>query len=96
MASPPSSIFYKSANILDEDGSVSILKPDGSVVEEDIFMGFFPGEATSYYVRHYRDRVGSELGYDNVILGDYAQDHEGYLLIPEDWLLGGYETNINL
>ena len=59
-------------------------------------MGFFPGEATSYYVRHYRDRVGDELGYDNVILGDYAQDHEGYLLIPEDWLLGGYETNINL
>ena len=77
-------------------GPVSILKPDGSVAEEDIFMGFFPGEATSYYVRHYRDRVGTELGYDNVILGDYAQDHEGYLLIPEDWLLGGYETNINL
>ena len=77
-------------------GPMSIIKPDGSVVEEDIFMGFFPGEATSYYVRHYRDRVGNELGYENVIVGDYSQDHEGYLLIPEDWLLGGYEPNINL
>ncbi len=77
-------------------GPVSIIKPDGSVVEEDVFMGFFPGEATSYYVRHYRDRIGEQLGYQNVILGDYSQDHEGYLLIPEDWLLGGYEPNINL
>ena len=77
-------------------GPVSILKPDGSVVEEGYLHGILSRKATSYYVRHYRDRVGSELGYDNVILGDYAQDHEGYLLIPEDWLLGGYETNINL
>ncbi len=77
-------------------GPVSILKEDGAVVNEDLFMGFFPGEATSYYVRHYRDRVLDELGYSNVILGDYAQDHEGYLLIPEDWLRGGYEPNINL
>ena len=77
-------------------GPVSIIKPNGSIVKEDIFMGFFPGEATSYYVRHYRERVARELGFDNVILGDYAQDHEGYLLIPEDWLLGGYEPNINL
>ena len=77
-------------------GPVSIIKPDGSVVNEDIFMGFFPGEATSYYVRHYRDRVGDELGYDNVILGDYAQDHEGYLLIPEDWLLAGMKPTSTL
>ena len=77
-------------------GPVSIKQADGSIVQEDIFMGFFPGEATSYYRRHYQDRVQNELGLSNVILGDYAQDHEGYLLIPEDWLAGGYEPNINI
>ena len=77
-------------------GPVSILKDDGSVVEDDVVMGFFPGEATSYYVRHYRERVQDEIGFEHVIAGGYAQDHEGYLLIPEDWLLGGYETNINI
>jgi neutral ceramidase len=77
-------------------GPVSIRKDDGSIVQEDIVMGFFPGETTSYYVHHYRDRVISELGFTNVIVGGYAQDHEGYLLIPEDWLQGGYEANINV
>ena len=77
-------------------GPVSILQEDGTVVQDQLLMGFFPGEATSYYVHHYRDRVLEDLGFENVILGDYSQDHEGYLLIPEDWLLGGYEPNINV
>ena len=77
-------------------GPVPILKDDGSIVEDDIMMGFFPGEATSYYIRHYRDRVLNEIGFENVIGVGYSQDHEGYLLIPEDWLVGGYEPNINV
>ena len=90
----PSSLDASTSSV--RIGPVSVRKDDGSVVEEDVMMGFFPGEATSYYVKHYRDRVQNEIGFENVIAGGYAQDHEGYLLIPEDWLVGGYEANINI
>lgn len=77
-------------------GPVSILQEDGTVVQDDMFMGFFPGETTSYFVKHYKNRVHNSLGFQNVLVGGYSQDHEGYLLIPEDWLRGGYEPNINI
>ncbi len=32
---------------------------------------------------------------DSVGLVGYSQDHEGYLLVTEDWLKGGYEPSIN-
>jgi neutral ceramidase len=42
------------------------------------------------------DRSLAELGIEHTIPIGYSQDHQGYLLIPEDWLLGGYEPNINI
>ena len=48
------------------------------------------------YAEQFRRRSKAELGFENAITVGYAQDHEGYLMIPEDWLVGGYEANINI
>lgn len=77
-------------------GPVSILDESGTQEQSDMLMGFFPGEATTLFADQYRRRAKEELGFAHTMTVAYAQDHEGYLLIPEDWLLGGYEPNINL
>ena len=68
----------------------------GEIVERELIAGFFPGEPTGMFVEQWRRRLFSELGWEQAMMVGYAQDHEGYLLIPEDWLLGGYEPNINV
>ncbi|MDG1480843.1 MAG: neutral/alkaline non-lysosomal ceramidase N-terminal domain-containing protein [Myxococcota bacterium] len=75
---------------------LSILNPDGTTTSEDFLVGFFPGETTAMYTEQFRRRAAAELGLSQSMVVGYAQDHEGYLLIPEDWLIGGYEPNINL
>lgn len=77
-------------------GPVPIREADGSTTTDDLFVGFFPGEPTAYYTEQFRRRAASELGYQHAMAVGYAQDHEGYLLIPEDWLMGGYEIDINV
>lgn len=77
-------------------GPLQIREPDGTIVEDDVLWGFFPGETTAMYTEQFRRRASAELGIDHAIAVGYAQDHEGYLLIPEDWLMGGYEPNINI
>lgn len=77
-------------------GPVSILEADGSTTTDDFFVGFFPGEPTALYTEQFRRRAAAELGYEHSMAVGYAQDHEGYLLIPEDWLMGGYEADINV
>jgi neutral ceramidase len=51
-----------------------------------------PGEPTTLLVEALREN--SPAGTDKTIVIGYAQDHIGYLLRPEDWLLGGYEPSI--
>lgn len=77
-------------------GPVPTLYPDGSTAVEDLLVGFFPGEATAMYNEQWRRRVEAELGYKQPLMISYSQDHEGYLLIPEDWLLGEYEADITV
>ncbi len=77
-------------------GPLPIREPDGTIVEDDVLWAFFPGETTAMYTEQFRRRAQAELGFDHAIPVGYAQDHEGYLLIPEDWLKGGYEPNINI
>ena len=77
-------------------GPVPIREADGTESSDDILMGFFPGETSSLFNEMFRRRAEAELGYEHVIPVGYAQDHEGYLLIPEDWLTGGYEADINV
>lgn len=76
-------------------GNLATLTPEGEVTDRDLLAGAFPGEPTWMYVEQWRRRAKSELGYEQALAIGYAQDHEGYLLIPEDWLVGGYEPNIN-
>jgi len=77
-------------------GPLDILQPDGTVVTEQAYFGFFPGETTQMFTEQYTRRAEAELGLSQVFLTGYSQDHEGYLMIPEDWLVGGYEPNINI
>ena len=77
-------------------GPLPFLNADGTTVTDDVLLGFFPGETTAFYAEQFRRRAKAELGYEHAISVGYSQDHEGYLLIPEDWMMGGYEPNINI
>ncbi len=58
----------------------------------DYVIGTLPGEMTSLIARLVRDN--SPVDADHTIVVGYAQGHVGYILRPEDWLLGGYEPSI--
>ncbi|MBT3219773.1 MAG: hypothetical protein HN348_11825 [Proteobacteria bacterium] len=75
-------------------GPLPILQADGTMVTDNLLIGFFPGEATAMFNEQWRRRAKAELGYENALMIGVSQDHEGYLLIPEDWLLGEYEADI--
>lgn len=77
-------------------GPLPIRTRSGEVVTDDVLLAFFPGEATAVYTEQFRRRAAAELGMHYTIPIAYSQDHQGYLLTPEDWLLGGYEPNINI
>ncbi|MFT4976132.1 MAG: neutral ceramidase [Myxococcota bacterium] len=66
----------------------------GSESTEDLYLSFFPAEVTSMYTEQLERRASAELGIERALVVGYAQDHEGYFLIPEDWLVGGYEPTI--
>ena len=70
--------------------------PDGTTEERPLLIGFVPAEPTAMYGEQWRRRSEAELGIALPLLVGYAQDHEGYFLIPEDWIIGGYEPNINV
>ncbi len=62
-----------------------------------VLLAAAPGEPTTPWSERLRGRARDELGFDESLVVGYAQDHEGYLLLPEDWLSGGAtEVQINL
>jgi hypothetical protein len=69
---------------------------DGTQADADLFWTFWPGEVTNYYAEMVRRRAAAELGFESTIVTGVSQDHEGYLLLAEDWLMGGYEPQIGL
>lgn len=77
-------------------GPVPTKLPDGRQVDQPWLVGFFPGEPVYSYGEQWRRRVKAELGFEQPMMVGYSQDHEGYLLIPEDWLTGGYEPDIGV
>ncbi len=77
-------------------GPIRTVRADGTEVDQDLLVGFFPGEPTAMFVKQWRRRAEAELGFSDAMMVGYSQDHEGYLLIPEDWLMGGYEPDIGL
>lgn len=86
----------KASTMASRLGPIPTLGVDGNVSDQDLFVGFFPGEPLAMYGEQWRRRVKAELGHEMALLVGYSQDHEGYLLIPEDWLSGGYEASINV
>lgn len=76
-------------------GPVRVRDVDGSVDDEVVTAAFLPGEPTAIFGEQFRRRASDQLGPERAWIVGYAQDHEGYLMVPEDWLLGGYEPNIN-
>jgi neutral ceramidase len=59
----------------------------------DYLFGLAPGEPLVLW----RDHVveGSPFPADHTFVLGYAMGHNGYLLTPEDWVLGGFEPSIN-
>lgn len=86
--------LLKAGTTVSRLGPVPTLLPDGAQVDQDLLVGFFPGEPVYSFGEQWRRRVSDELGYTQPMLFGYSQDHEGYLLLPEDWLMGGYEPDI--
>ena len=56
---------------------------------------FLPGETTTLLTLRAK-RYLTDLGYQAALVIGYAMDHEGYLMTVEDWVVGGYETSINV
>lgn len=77
-------------------GPLPVRMPDGSEDVHDQLVGFFPGEPLYAYGEQWRRRAEAELGFEQAMIVGYAQDHEGYLTVPEDWLVGGYEPDITV
>jgi len=58
----------------------------------DYVIGTMPGELTVLLASYLR--AHSPVAPDKTILLGYAQGHVGYMLMPEDWLKGGYEPSV--
>ncbi|MEC9465395.1 MAG: hypothetical protein VX834_06405 [Myxococcota bacterium] len=76
---------------------ITHLNVDGSteVRAGRVAMLFLPGEVCTLLGLRGSDQL-ELLGYEAAIVVGFAQDHEGYLMTVEDWLMGGYEPGINL
>ncbi|MBK8172965.1 MAG: neutral/alkaline non-lysosomal ceramidase N-terminal domain-containing protein [Sandaracinaceae bacterium] len=59
----------------------------------DMLVATLPGEPVTVLGDRLRAMSPNDVAH-TIIIG-YAQGHVGYLLSPEDWLLGGYEPSIN-
>ncbi len=58
----------------------------------DYVLGTLPGELSVLLADYLR--ASSPVGADKTILVGYSQGHVGYMLRPEDWVLGGYEPSV--
>lgn len=58
----------------------------------DYVIGTLPGEVSTLIADLVREK--SPVGADKTIVVGYSQGHVGYLLRPEDWVLGGYEPSV--
>jgi neutral ceramidase len=58
----------------------------------DYVFGTLPGEVTILIADLVRAK--SPAGPDKTVVIGYSQGHVGYMLRPEDWVLGGYEPSV--
>ena len=60
----------------------------------DLAVLTLPGEPTSAVGHAMQDAAKAE-GFTSSLVVGYSQDHEGYILLDDDWLSGGYEPTIS-
>ena len=60
----------------------------------DLVLLTLPGEPVTAVARGLVEAVKADGAADALVLG-YAQDHDGYILLDQDWLSGGYEPTIS-
>ena len=58
----------------------------------DYLLATMPGELTMMLAQYMRSK--SPVDEAHTILVGYSQGHVGYMLRPEDWLMGGYEPSV--
>lgn len=61
---------------------------------DDFYLVTLPGEPTASVVEYARAGLAAR-GVDGMVVG-YSQDHLLYLTAPDDWLQGGYESEMSL
>jgi hypothetical protein len=61
---------------------------------DELAIMSMPGEATSEVGRRLK-ALGAAAGFSHTIVPAYAQNHEGYILVEDDWWSGGYEPTIS-
>ncbi len=61
---------------------------------DELAIMSMPGEATSEVGRRLK-ALGAAQGFTHTIVPGYAQNHEGYILVEDDWWSGGYEPTIS-
>lgn len=59
---------------------------------DDYVFGTLPGEVSILLADLVREK--SPAGADKTVVIGYSQGHVGYMLRPEDWVLGGYEPSV--
>jgi neutral ceramidase len=59
---------------------------------DDYVFGTLPGEVSILIADLVREK--SPAGADKTVIIGYSQGHVGYMLRPEDWVLGGYEPSV--
>ncbi len=65
-------------------------------IDDGVVLGFLPGEPCTLLGRAFQKRIADEQGIQTAIPVGFSMDHEGYLMTVEDWMRGGYESQINI
>jgi neutral ceramidase len=65
-------------------------------LDDGVVLGFLPGEPCTLLGRAFQKRIADEQGIQTAIPVGFSMDHEGYLMTVEDWMRGGYESQINI
>ena len=60
----------------------------------ELVLATLPGEVSMMVADLVRER--SPVAADRTIVLGYAQGEVGYIMVPEDWMQGGYESSINI
>lgn len=60
----------------------------------DWYLSVLPGEPLTLSADRMRELTASTVPADHHVVVGYSQDNNGYILLAEDWIRGGYEPTI--